>query len=431
MGQPAQSIRTVGQQDIPLDAIVIGGTNPRERFDEADLAELAASIKDYGVLQPVVVTLLEGDDKRYELIAGERRWRACRLAGQNLIPARFVMGDAAALRGAQLEENTRRVPLNPIEEARGFARYQQDFPCSTTMLARRLRLSPDYVRGRLKLLELPVGVQGAVAAGQLALGAAWELLRIEGERARCALAELVVRDGLSVGQTVQLVRSERGRQLLQGRQSKQAEACEQYACELRRRHPVVLTMADYDPAQHRRSVLLNFTACASCPRKAKLVVAPGRTDDVCVDPACFKEQSERPYHDLTRRYEEDRQKRREALAAVMRTEYVQQEHMQLLMWTMLQALGSSVDSWRAEMTLPAYTGNSNLEWDMLSGWPYERLTTEIVRLCVGYIAIRPNHMLPQGLRRCLTATFGVDPALMDDPASEPWMDPNATGAPAG
>lgn len=426
-----QSLQHIAARDIPLDAIVIGETNPRERFDEADLAELAVSIRQYGVLQPVVVTPLGGEDGRYELIAGERRLRACKLAGQNLIPACVVLGDAATLRGAQLEENTRRVPLNPIEEARGFARYLQDFPSSPAALARRLRLNPDYVRGRLKLLDLPQVVREAVAEGQLALGAAWELLRIEGEQARSALADRVVRDGLSVGQTVQLVRSERAGQLLQARQARQAATCEQYARELRHRHPVVLTMADYDLARHRRSVLLGFTACAGCPRKAKLVLAPGRTDDVCVDPACFKEQAELPYRDLERRYQEGRQKRREALAAVLRNEYVQQEHMQLLMWTMLQALGSSVDSWRAEMHLPAYTGNSNQEWDMLSGWPYERLATEIVRLCVGYIAIRPNHMLPQGLRRCLTATFGVDPALMDELGSEPWIGPDIVDGPSG
>jgi ParB/RepB/Spo0J family partition protein len=426
----SHALEFVTERDIPLDAIVTGETNPRVRFDEAELVELAASIKEYGLLQPVVVAPLPGEDERYELIAGERRLRACRMAGQHLIPARVVVGDAATLRGAQLEENTRRVPLNPLEEARGFARYQQDFPCPPAALARRLRLSPDYVRGRLKLLELPQAAQEAVAAGQLALGSAWELLRIEGEQARCALAETIVRDRLSVGQTVQLVRGERARQLQQARQARQAEGCEQYARELRRRHPVVLTMADYDPSQHRRSVLLNFTACATCPRKARLVLAPGRTDEVCFDPACFKEQAERPYRDLHRRHEESRQRRREALAAVLRTEYVQQEHMQLLMWAMLQALGSSVDSWRAEKHLPAYTGSSNQEWDMLSSWPYERLTTETVRLCVGSIAIRPNHMLPQGLRRCLTATFGVDPARMDDPGSEPWIVPEATGDPS-
>src|SRR4051812_24942359 len=100
-----QVLQLVAARDIPLDSIVIGETNPRERFDEADLAELAASIKEYGLLQPVVVTPLGKEDGRYELVAGERRLRACRLAGRYLIPARIVVGDAATLRGAQLEEN--------------------------------------------------------------------------------------------------------------------------------------------------------------------------------------------------------------------------------------------------------------------------------------------------------------------------------------
>lgn len=415
MRQSSRSIQIVAQRVISLDAIVIGQSNPRQTFGDGDLAELAASIAEFGVLQPVVVTPLVGEGERFELLAGERRVRASSLAGRDQIPALIVVGDPASLRAVQLDENILRVQLNPLEEACGFAGYQRDFPCSLSVLAGRLRHSPDYVRGRLKLLELPQAVQEAVAAGRLALGSAWELLRIEGEQARCVLAETIMQDHLSVAQTAQLVRRRRAELQQFARQARQASASEQYAQELGRRHPIVLTMANYRPDQHRRSPLLVFEACATCPRKAKLVLAPGRVDDVCVDPACYAAQARQQDRERIRRLQERYQARRAALDAVLRTEYVQHEHLQLLMWAMLQALGPFVDSWRGEVGLPAYVGGSYQEWGLLSAWPYERLLTELVSLCVGYIADLPNEVLPHGLRRCLITAFGVEPALLDEP----------------
>jgi len=224
-----------------------------------------------------------------------------------------------------------------------------------------------------------------------------------------------MRDHLSVGQTALLVRGHRAEQQLQARLSRRAEASEQFARELGQRHPIVLTMASYRPDVHRRSPLLVFAACASCPRKGKLVLAPGRVDDVCVEPACYAAQARRVEDERVRRLDERYRARRSALAALLRTEYVQHEHLQVLMWVMLQALGSFVDRWRAEVGLPAYVGGSCQEWDMLSQWPYERLLTELVGLSVGYIADLTNQALPHGLRRCLIAAFGVESALLDEP----------------
>lgn len=173
------------------------------------------------------------------------------------------------------------------------------------------------------------------------------------------------------------VRRYRGEQLQHARQSRDAETCEQYARELSQRHPVVLTMASYRPDQHRRSPLLVFGACATCPRKGKLVLAPGRVDEVCVDPTCYAAQARRTSEERARRLEERHRARSMALAALLRTEYVQHEHLQLLMWAMLRALGPFVGRWRAgaaRRRLTAGVGYVEPWGPMSGGFPHSSVS---------------------------------------------------------
>jgi ParB family transcriptional regulator, chromosome partitioning protein len=190
--------------EIPLDAITPNPRQPREVFDEEALAELVHSLREVGLLQPVVVRPI-GDGSRYELIMGERRWRAAREAGFSAIPAIVRdTGDDDMLRDALLE-NLHRAELNPLEEAAAYDQLLQDFGCTHDELAGRIGRSRPQISNTLRLLKLPPLVQRRVAAGVLSAGHARALLGLEDPAAQERLAQRVVAEGLSVRSVEEIV----------------------------------------------------------------------------------------------------------------------------------------------------------------------------------------------------------------------------------
>jgi ParB family transcriptional regulator, chromosome partitioning protein len=182
--------------ELPVDAIGRNPRQPRAVFDEDEMAELAMSIKEVGLLQPIVVRPVE--DGSYELVMGERRWRAARQAGLRLIPAIVRRtSDDDLLRDALLE-NLHRSQLNPLEEAAAYSQLLDDFGCTHDVLAQRLGRSRPQISNTIRLLRLPAGVQRRVAAGVLSAGHARALLSIEEPTAQEALAARVVAEGISV-----------------------------------------------------------------------------------------------------------------------------------------------------------------------------------------------------------------------------------------
>jgi ParB family chromosome partitioning protein len=183
-------------RDVPIDAIAPNPKQPREHFDEDALAELVTSIREVGLLQPVVVR--EVADGRYELIMGERRLRASRTAGLASIPA-IVRDtpDDALLRDA-LIENIHRQQLNPLEEAAAYQQLLEDFGTTHEQLAERVGRSRAHVSNTLRLLNLPGNVQKRVAAGVLTAGHARALLGLDDRDAQERLATRIVAEGLSV-----------------------------------------------------------------------------------------------------------------------------------------------------------------------------------------------------------------------------------------
>ncbi|RJK94154.1 ParB/RepB/Spo0J family partition protein [Vallicoccus soli] len=181
--------------EVPLDRIRPNPRQPREVFDEEALAELVASLKEVGLLQPVVVRPV-GDG--YELVVGERRWRAAQEAGFESIPALVrETGDQDLLRDALLE-NLHRSQLNPLEEAAAYGQLLEDFGCTHDELARRIGRSRPQISNTLRLLRLPPLVQRRVAAGVLTAGHARALLAVEDGPAQERLAQRIVAEGLSV-----------------------------------------------------------------------------------------------------------------------------------------------------------------------------------------------------------------------------------------
>lgn len=201
-------------QEVPIGAIVPNPRQPRQAFDEESLAELAHSIREFGLLQPIVVRPLPAEPAigqppaepaigqsgtgRYELIMGERRWRAAQQAGLDRIPAIVrVTADDAMLRDALLE-NIHRVQLNPLEEAAAYQQLLADFGVTHEQLAARIGRSRPVITNTIRLLKLPVAVQRRVAAGVLSAGHARALLSLEEPFAQEALAARIVAEGLSV-----------------------------------------------------------------------------------------------------------------------------------------------------------------------------------------------------------------------------------------
>ncbi|WP_351230213.1 ParB/RepB/Spo0J family partition protein [Streptomyces sp. NPDC002133] len=189
--------------EVPLDAITPNPRQPREVFDEDALAELVTSIKEVGLLQPVVVRQLGPD--RYELIMGERRWRACREAGLESIPAIVRATEDDKLLLDALLENLHRAQLNPLEEAAAYDQLLKDFNCTHDQLADRIGRSRPQVSNTLRLLRLSPPVQRRVAAGVLSAGHARALLSVDDSEEQDRLAHRIVAEGLSVRAVEEIV----------------------------------------------------------------------------------------------------------------------------------------------------------------------------------------------------------------------------------
>ncbi|MFE1438393.1 ParB/RepB/Spo0J family partition protein [Streptomyces sp. NPDC058739] len=189
--------------EIPLEAITPNPRQPREVFDEDALHELITSIQEVGLLQPVVVRQVGAG--RYELIMGERRWRACREAGLEAIPAIVRHTDDEKLLLDALLENLHRAQLNPLEEAAAYDQLLKDFNCTHDQLADRIGRSRPQVSNTLRLLKLSPTVQRRVAAGVLSAGHARALLSVEDAEEQDRLAHRIVAEGLSVRAVEEIV----------------------------------------------------------------------------------------------------------------------------------------------------------------------------------------------------------------------------------
>ncbi|MGH1564367.1 ParB/RepB/Spo0J family partition protein [Mumia sp. DW29H23] len=182
--------------EIPVDKVTPNPRQPREVFDEDAMAELVHSIKEIGLLQPVVVRPVDGGE--FELVMGERRWRATKSAGLDVIPAIVrETSDQDLLRDALLE-NLHRSQLNPLEEAAAYQQLLDDFGCTHDELATRIGRSRPQISNTLRLLRLSPAVQRRVAAGVISAGHARALVSVSDPERQDRLAQRVVAEGLSV-----------------------------------------------------------------------------------------------------------------------------------------------------------------------------------------------------------------------------------------
>jgi ParB family chromosome partitioning protein len=194
------------QRNLPVERLKPGKYQPRTHMDQESLAELAASIKSQGVMQPILVRAIDGTPgaERYEIVAGERRWRACQLAGLSEVPVLIRnIPDEQALAMA-LIENIQRENLNPLEEAQGLQRLIDEFGLTHQQAADAVGRSRPAASNLLRLLQLTAPVQELLMTGQLDMGHARALLPIASGQ-QLGLAQRIVQKGLSVRETERLV----------------------------------------------------------------------------------------------------------------------------------------------------------------------------------------------------------------------------------
>ncbi|WP_415942291.1 ParB/RepB/Spo0J family partition protein [Mitsuokella multacida] len=191
-------------QEIAADEIRANRYQPRQNFDEAALEDLSESIRQYGILQPLIVRRLP--EKGYELIAGERRLRAARKAGLEKVPALVREYNDAEISEIALIENIQRENLNIIEEAEAYAFLMQNFQLTQEMLAKKVGRSRPHIANSLRLLELAEPVQDKLVAGELLMGQARPLLALKDEALQVKAAEHILAEHLSSRQAEELVR---------------------------------------------------------------------------------------------------------------------------------------------------------------------------------------------------------------------------------
>jgi ParB family chromosome partitioning protein len=190
-------------REVELERVRPGKSQSRKVFDEEKLAELAQSIRENGLLQPIVVR--EAEKGRYEIIAGERRWRACQLAGIKKITVIVRSYSEQAATTASLIENIQRENLNPLEEAEAYQVLIKRFGLTQEEISRRVGKSRPFITNMLRLLNLPPEIKEMVREGFLTAGHARALLILEGEEEQKGLAREIVRKGLSVRETEKVV----------------------------------------------------------------------------------------------------------------------------------------------------------------------------------------------------------------------------------
>jgi ParB family chromosome partitioning protein len=204
-GEAAHIDRPRAQRKVPIEFLKPNPRNPRRTFSETELGELAESIKQHGVIQPLVVRPVKGAHDRYEIIAGERRWRAAQVAGLHEVPiVPLDVSDSDALEFAIIE-NVQREDLNALEEAQGYHTLASEFKRSQEDIARIVGKSRSHVANMMRLTKLPAEVQALIASGKLSAGHARALIGVPDP---LATARRIVAEGLNVRQAEDLAHVE-------------------------------------------------------------------------------------------------------------------------------------------------------------------------------------------------------------------------------
>jgi ParB family chromosome partitioning protein len=210
--QSESALPSSGVTQIPIENIAPNPHQPRSRIDSGELEELAASIREHGVIQPLILTE-SSQPERYTLIAGERRLVAARQAGLRQVPAIIREASEQQLVELALVENVQRTDLNPLEAAEAYRQLSEDFGLSHEEIATRVGKSRTAITNTLRLLNLPESIQKSLVGGEISEGHARALLSLPTPRAQSAALQVIIKRDLNVRQTEELVRQMTGQRI--------------------------------------------------------------------------------------------------------------------------------------------------------------------------------------------------------------------------
>ena len=214
LGDTALITQNGGSVSLPISQVEPGLNQPRKHFDEEALADLSESIRQHGILQPLTVRRLSSG--YYQIIAGERRWRAARMAGLSEIPAMIVEADDRKVMELGLIENLQREDLNPMEEAMGYQSLIKDYGLTQEEVSQRVSKSRPTVANAMRLLQLPQEVQWLIEQGSISAGHGRAMLSLANPEVEIAMAEEVMRKNLSVREVEERVRRMRNEEIPDG-----------------------------------------------------------------------------------------------------------------------------------------------------------------------------------------------------------------------
>jgi ParB family chromosome partitioning protein len=192
--------------NLPIEFIKPNSLQPRKYFDKDLLTQLADSIRDKGILQPIVVRKIKGKDKLWQIIAGERRWRAAQIAGLDKIPVHIKNIKDEEVDIVALIENIQRENLSPIDEAKGYKRVMEQFSITQEELAKTMHRSRAYIANFIRLLSLPIDVQKLLESKKITIG---QVRPIIGHKNCLELAKIIINKGLNARQVEQLLKDEK------------------------------------------------------------------------------------------------------------------------------------------------------------------------------------------------------------------------------
>lgn len=204
-GDDSVNIQASDFEYLSISKIEPRAEQPRTYFDDESLNELSSSISEHGIIQPLTVRSI--GDGYYQIIAGERRWRAARIAGLSEVPARIIEADDKKVMELALVENLQRENLNPTEEAKGYKTLMTEFGLTQEETAKRVGKSRPVIANALRLLSLPDEILEMLEAGEISTGAARAILSLDNAEMQINAAHSVVKNGLSVRETEKLVKS--------------------------------------------------------------------------------------------------------------------------------------------------------------------------------------------------------------------------------
>ena len=214
LGDTALLAQSSGSVSLPISQVEPGLNQPRKHFDEEALADLSESIRQHGILQPLTVRRLASG--YYQIIAGERRWRAARMAGLSEVPAMIVEADDRKVMELGLIENLQREDLNPMEEAMGYQTLIKDYGLTQEEVSQRVSKSRPTVANAMRLLQLPQEVQWLIEQGSISAGHGRAMLPLANPEVEIAMAEEVMRKNLSVREVEERVRRIRNEDIPDG-----------------------------------------------------------------------------------------------------------------------------------------------------------------------------------------------------------------------